>query len=77
MLAKRVFRLLRNIREGTWVSSFSAFWFAAARLETPKGYQNMSNTALGHSPLPCRGLSVIKHFRCCTRMENAFRRTQN
>lgn len=72
MLAKRVFRLLTNIREGTWVSSLSAFRFAAAKLETPKGYQSMSNTVLGHSPLLSRGLSVIKHFRCCTRMANAF-----
>lgn len=50
MLAKRVFRLLTIIREGTWVSSLSAFWFAAAKLGTPKGYQSMSNTALSHSP---------------------------
>lgn len=45
-----MFKLLRNIREGTWVTCLSAFGVSAATLEIPKPYLSISNIPMGHSP---------------------------
>lgn len=72
MLANRIFRLLRNIREGTWVSSLSAFWFAVARLGAPEWDQSISNIPPGHSPIDLQRAACDKTLQVLCKDSKCF-----